>query len=105
ASACCHAAKQKKQVEDRAAAAVARLEKAWDEYRANADYDRDAVYLYLQPVFDQVRQWKKEGVANAYSLIALKQLCGQGEGGPLCEANLLLLDKRRLKKGQSGQRS
>ena len=72
-----------KGVEELVAAAVARLEKAWDEYRANADLDRDAVYLYLQPVFDQVRKWKKEGVANEYSLIALKQgIPGRVKGDP-----------------------
>jgi hypothetical protein len=59
--------------QDPIAAAVAKLEKAWDKYQANADYDRDAVYLYLEPVFNQVRKWKRQGVADEYSLIALKQ--------------------------------
>jgi hypothetical protein len=62
-----------KAVEDLVAAAVARLEKAWQEYRANADYDRDAIYLYLEPVYSRVRKWKSQGVADEYSLIALKQ--------------------------------
>jgi hypothetical protein len=63
----------KKQVEDLVAAAVARLEKAWEEYQANADFDRDAIYLYLEPVYSRVRKWKRQGVADEYSLIALKQ--------------------------------
>jgi hypothetical protein len=60
-------------VEEVVAAAVARLKKAWQEYQSNAAYDRDAVYLYLEPVFNQVRKWKRQGVADEYSLIALKQ--------------------------------
>ena len=53
---------------------VARVHtKAWDQYQENADYDRDAIYLYLEPVFTVVRKWKKEGLADKYSLIALKQ--------------------------------
>ncbi len=60
-------------VQDLVAAAVARLVKAWDEYQENADFDRAAVYLYLEPVYNQVRKWKRQGVANKYSLIALKQ--------------------------------
>ena len=63
----------KKQVGEIVAAVVARLTKAWDEYQENADYDRDAIYLYLEPVFTVVRKWKKEGLADKYSLIALKQ--------------------------------
>lgn len=72
-----------KGVEDLVAAAVARLEKAWDEYRANADVDRDAIYLYLEPVSNQVRKWKSQGVADEYSLIALKQgIPGRVKGDP-----------------------
>jgi hypothetical protein len=52
---------------------VARLEKAWQEYQANADLGRDAIYLYLEPVSNQVRKWKRQNVADEYSLIALKQ--------------------------------
>jgi hypothetical protein len=63
----------KMRVEEVVAAAVARLKKAWDEYQANADYDRDAIYLYLEPVYSRVRKWKRQGVADEYSLIALKQ--------------------------------
>ena len=72
-----------KGVEDLVAAAVSRLEKAWDEYQANADLDRDAIYLYLEPVSNQVRKWKRQGVADEYSLIALKQgIPGRVKGDP-----------------------
>ena len=58
---------------DPVAAGLAPVKKAWDEYQANSEYDKNAVYLYLEPVFDLVQQWKKMGVADEYSLKALKQ--------------------------------
>lgn len=60
-------------VEDPVATGLARARSAWDKYRANADDDRDAVYVYLEAVFDLVQQWKKMGVADEYSLKALKR--------------------------------
>jgi alkanesulfonate monooxygenase SsuD/methylene tetrahydromethanopterin reductase-like flavin-dependent oxidoreductase (luciferase family) len=60
------------QIEDPEAAGLARARKAWREYRANADDDRDAVYIYLEVVFVVVQQWEKMSVADDYSLKALK---------------------------------
>jgi hypothetical protein len=61
------------QREDPVTAGVARATKAWKKYCSNRDYDRDAVYGYLQTVFELVQQWKKKGVADEYSLKALEQ--------------------------------
>jgi hypothetical protein len=58
---------------DPVATGIAKARKAWDEYQANSEYNKDAVYGYLQVVFDLVQQWEKRGVAPAYSLKALKQ--------------------------------
>ena len=54
-------------------AGIAKARKAWDEYQANGEFSRDAVYGYLQVVFDLVQQWKKRGMADEYSLKALKR--------------------------------
>ena len=89
----------KKQIEDLVAAAVARLEKAWQEYQANADLDRDAIYLYLEPVYSQVRKWKSQGVADEYSLIALKQgIPGRVKGDPYVRLIYCSSTKDRPKK-------
>lgn len=61
------------QLQDPIAAGLAQARKAWKEYRANAKYDRNAVYVYLQAVFDVVQQWKLGGRADEYSLKALKR--------------------------------
>lgn len=58
---------------DPVSAALQRGRKAWKQYRADREYDRDAVYLYLEVVFDIVQQWTKKGMADQYSLQALKQ--------------------------------
>ena len=58
---------------DPVAAGIAKAKKAWDEYQANSEYNKDAVYGYLQVVFDFVQQWEKRGVALEYSLKALKR--------------------------------
>jgi hypothetical protein len=54
-------------------AGIAKARKAWDEYKENRKYNKNAVYGYLQVVFDLVQQWEKRGVADKYSLEALKQ--------------------------------
>jgi hypothetical protein len=54
-------------------AGIAKARKAWDEYLENSKYNKNAVYGYLQVVFDLVQQWEKKGVADKYSLEALKQ--------------------------------
>ena len=61
------------QLEEPVAAGLALARKAWDEYQASAKYDRNAVYIYLQVVFDVVQDWKKMGMADSYSLKALKR--------------------------------
>ena len=60
-------------VEDPVAAGLARARKAWKEYQENREYDRNAVYIYLRVVFDVVQQWEKVGLADEYSLMALKR--------------------------------
>jgi hypothetical protein len=54
-------------------AGFARARRAWREYEANRKFDKNAVYVYLEAVFDLVQQWKKMGVADEYSLKALKR--------------------------------
>jgi hypothetical protein len=46
---------------DPIAAGIKKARKAWDEYQANAEFSRDAVYGYLTVVFDLVQQWEKRG--------------------------------------------
>jgi hypothetical protein len=58
---------------DPVAAGIAKARKAWDEYQANCDFNKNAVYGYLQVVFDLVQQWEKKGRADEYSLKALKR--------------------------------
>lgn len=58
---------------DRIAAGVARATKAWKEYWANREYNRDAVYEYLEVVSDIIREWEALGMANKYSLEAVKR--------------------------------
>jgi hypothetical protein len=58
---------------DAVTAGIRKARKAWDEYQANAEFSRDAVYGYLQVVFDIIQGWKREGVADEYTLKALKQ--------------------------------
>lgn len=60
-------------VGDPVAAGIRKARKAWDEYLENSKYNKNAVYGYLQVVFDLVQQWKKKGMADEYSLKALKQ--------------------------------
>ena len=59
--------------QDSVDAGFARARKAWREYEANRKVDKNAVYIYLQAVFDVVQEWKEMGMANEYSLQALKQ--------------------------------
>jgi len=61
------------QREDPVTTGLTRARKAWDKYQSNADYDRDAVYVYLEAVFVLVQQWKKMEMADKYSLHALKR--------------------------------
>jgi len=61
------------QIEDPVAAGLSRAKKARKEYLANVDLDRQAIYLYLQVVFDVVQEWRRLGKANEYSLEALKR--------------------------------
>ena len=58
---------------DPVAAGIKKARKAWNEYLENSKYNKNAVYGYLQVVFDLVQQWKKKGMADEYSLKALKQ--------------------------------
>ena len=58
---------------DPVAAGIRKARKAWDEYQANVEFSRDAVYGYLKVVFDLVQQWDKKKLADEYSLKALKQ--------------------------------
>jgi hypothetical protein len=60
-------------VGDPVAAGIRKARKAWDEYLENSKYNKNAVYGYLQVVFDLVQQWDKKKLADEYSLKALKQ--------------------------------
>ena len=60
-------------VGDPVAAGIAKAKKAWATYQENSKYNKNAVYGYLQVVFDLVQQWEKRGMAEKYSLKALKQ--------------------------------
>jgi hypothetical protein len=61
------------QLEDPVAAGLPRATTAWHQYQANVKYDRNAVYVYLQAVFDVVQDWGRLGKASEYSLEALKR--------------------------------
>src|ERR1035437_4594642 len=58
---------------DTVAAGIKKAKEAWAKYQENSKYKQNAVYGYLQVVFDLVQQWKKGGMADEYSLKALKQ--------------------------------
>jgi hypothetical protein len=58
---------------DPVAAGIRKAKKAWATYQENREYEKNAVYGYLQVVFDLVQQWKKQRMADEYSLKALKQ--------------------------------
>ena len=58
---------------DTVAAGIKKAKEAWDEYQANSGYSRDAVYGYLEVVFNIIQGWKREGVADEHTLKALKQ--------------------------------
>ena len=58
---------------DPVAAGIRKARKAWNEYQANSGYSRDAVYGYLEVVFNIIQGWKREGVADEHTLKALKQ--------------------------------
>ncbi len=62
---------RKRTDEDRVALGVAGATKAWKKYWSNRDYDRDAVYDYLEVVFDVIQEW--EEMADEYSLEAVKR--------------------------------
>lgn len=64
--------KSQRGAEDPVVATVAMLEKRWDKYQADAGCSRDAVYDYLQPLFDTVQNWQRMRTAGKYSLRALK---------------------------------
>jgi hypothetical protein len=49
-----------------------RVREAWAEYWENREIDKSAVYGYLEEVFDLVQKWEKRGVAEKYSLRALR---------------------------------
>lgn len=55
------------------AVGMKKVREAWKRYRANCDFDRNAIYEYLEVVFKLVQKWKKRGVAEKYSLKALKE--------------------------------
>jgi hypothetical protein len=61
------------QLEDPVVGGLERARRAWHEYEANRKVDKNAVYVYLKAVFDVVQKWKEMGMANEYSLRALKQ--------------------------------
>ena len=58
---------------DTVAAGIKKAKEAWAKYQENSKYNKNAVYGYLQVVFDLVQQWKRKGMADEYSLKALKQ--------------------------------
>ena len=58
---------------DPVAAGITKAKEAWAKYQENREYEKNAVYGYLQVVFDLVQQWKGKGMADEYSLKALKQ--------------------------------
>jgi hypothetical protein len=58
---------------DPVAAGITKAKKAWATYQENREYEKNAVYGYLQVVFDLVQQWKKQSMADEYSLKALKR--------------------------------
>lgn len=49
-----------------------KLTKAWKTYLENSEIDKNAIYGYLETVFNVVQKWKQRGVAEEYSLRALK---------------------------------
>ncbi len=59
--------------DDPVAAALERGRRAWKQYQANREYDKDAVYIYLAVIFDIVRRWKKIGMADRYPVRAIKR--------------------------------
>jgi hypothetical protein len=50
---------------------LAQIKKAWIEYKFTRDRNRDAVYNYLQAVFDLVSKWRERGDASETSCRAL----------------------------------
>jgi hypothetical protein len=58
---------------DPIAAGIKKANKAWAKYQEDSKYNKNAVYGYLQVVFDLVQQWDKKKLADEYSLKALKQ--------------------------------
>ena len=58
---------------DTVAAGIKKAKEAWAKYQEDSKYNKNAVYGYLQVVFDLVQQWKKKKLADEYSLKALKQ--------------------------------
>jgi hypothetical protein len=58
---------------DPVAAGITKAKEAWAKYQENSKYNKNAVYGYLQVVFDLVQQWEKKGMADEYSLKALKR--------------------------------
>ena len=58
---------------DPVAAGIRKAKEAWAKYQENREYEKNAVYGYLQVVFDLVQQWDKKKLADEYSLKALKQ--------------------------------
>ena len=58
---------------DPVAAGITKAKEAWAKYQEDSKYNKNAVYGYLQVVFDLVQQWDKKKLADEYSLKALKQ--------------------------------
>jgi hypothetical protein len=108
-----------KRIGDPVATGLAKATNAWAEYKENREFDRDAIYGYLQTVFDLVQQWKTKGVADERSLEALKRqdfpikikadayariVCCTSDAGPKFRskwANVMQWVARRNKKGRS----